>query len=297
MSTNPDSLWVCFQLKILTRSFLIDIVLVSMGAFMLVCLIGQTRGAMERRGTELQTYWVEIRQPSGQETRFLIPDSSQTEEQIREDLVRRMIGPPAPEAAVVRWCQETSEIYAATLVNLGIAAADDSPSNESSFRTVSVRRGGNESSADPDGEQRASAWRDYWMSRDAKAQQWLASYEASLQSRVSGLGQSILITKPRWWMPSVAIVQLAIVVGLIVGLLGCVWRYVSPPLMVEADGVTFEAVRSEPKSPTTAAMCFRRSWFRVQQPMSVTLRVIAGWTIVGSTVLAVGVVSVIAAVQ
>jgi len=98
-------------------------------------------------------------------------------------------------------------------------------------------------------------------------------------------------------MPSVAIVQVAIVVGLIIAVLGCVWRYVSPPLMVEADGVTFEAVRSEPKSSTTAAMCFRRSWFRVRQPMSVTLRAIAGWTIVGSTVLAVGVVWVLATVQ
>ncbi|MCM2373469.1 hypothetical protein [Aporhodopirellula aestuarii] len=280
-------------MKILTRSFLADIVLVSLGCFTLVCVIGLWRETKSGRTEGRYNYTVEVERAEKPAMKFRVANSCQTEDQLRADLVQRLVGAPTPQVALVRWYQETSEFYAASVENAtqqAVAASANSPgmsSTPGTFRTVAARQGTSGSPPEAAGFDTASAWRDYWATREGKAEAWLASYRARVDARMAALGHAIRITQPSEWMPPVAVLQLAILLSLVVAAVGYVWRLVNPPVSFATDGVTLGTEHAGPSEARTAAMCFRQSWVRIQQPMGVTLRGLMGWSIVLAAMVAV----------
>ncbi|EMI57119.1 hypothetical protein [Rhodopirellula sallentina] len=298
MSTNPDSIWVCFPLKILTRSFLIDMALVSLASFVLVCSVARSRELIQLRDSSIRTYQVCVKPPGGEVQRFLIANSSRSVDQLRNELVRQMIGPVSPQVGLVRWYQETSQAYAESVgADQPIDRAGQDP-----FRTVSLRqpdgtqageavqsKPGVENSATtvPSALNQTTRWREYWVSRDEKAERWLTSYESQISKRAEVFSQSIEITQPNVWRLSESNVRWAVMIALATIAVGSLWRLLLPPVVL-GGGVRLATANPGALTESTAAMCFRESWIRIRQPLGVTLRGAAGWSMVGAATLSSG---------
>ncbi len=283
----------------LTRSYLIDITLVGLASFTLLCVLGQTLEQGSSGPANRQAYAVTITQPNGQRTTYRVNETRQTADQLREDLVQQMSVRRTPDVAWMQWYRETAELYAADCTSRGQSVAARDSASETVFRAVSTglqkstglqetdlqSSNGNPGAATP-----LTRWRDFWMDRQAKATSWLTEYEQQNLARRAAINASIQITPTRSWLPSPTMSAKAAMIATLVMLLGLVWRAVFPPrsffLSRSSRGMLSASTNENAATGNTAAMCFRESWVRMRQPASVVLRGLAGWGIVLSSLVA-----------
>jgi hypothetical protein len=272
------------QLKILTRSFLIDITLVAIASFTLACVLWEARSASSQSMPSSTKFIVEHRQADGTRSTYLITESTPDVDQVREELVQRLIGRPDSQVALVQWYRETAEFYVAA-TQLRIAAETLKPEGEASvFKSVSARQ--NLQSPPDEQGARNSQWLDFWMQRQVKADSWLATYTQSRLTRAEALRGSLSISRSRQWIPSTEACQVALVLSLCVAMLGSLWRVVCPARSLKSQNLAWSNSRSVAVSESPAAMRFRESWVRVKQPFNVKLRHATGWSLVLSGVAA-----------
>lgn len=270
----------------LTRSYLIDITLVALASFTLVCVLGLNDEPETGGQANQHAFAVEIQQPDGRIATYRVNKTSQTVDQLRDDLVRQTIGHRTPNVAWMQWYRETAEFYAASCAEQSESELARDPDTKSAFRTVSTgtKESGVSSSSTGDTTEHLTRWRDFWTQRQSKATTWLTNHERHEQARRAAITASIQITPTRSSLPPASIYAKAATITTLVVLLGLIWRVVCPPRscrgVVPADtsGIATEG--------NNAAMCFRESWVRMRQPASVVLRGVAGWTIVLSSLVA-----------
>ncbi len=274
----------CVQLMILTRSFLIDITLVAIASFTLVCVGWEARSASSQSMPRSSKFVVEHRQTDGTQTSYLITERTQDVDQIREELVQRLIGRPDSQVALVQWYRETAEFYAAA-DQMRIAAETLKREAESSvFQTVSARQ--NVQSPPDELGDRNSQWLDFWKQRHDKADSWLAAYAHSRLARAEALRGSLSISRSRQWIPSTKTYQLAVMISLCVTMIGVLWRAACPSRSLKSQHLSWANDQCGAISESPAAMRFRESWVRVKQPFNVKLRHATGWSLVLSGVTA-----------
>jgi len=285
MSPVLDSIfWLCFQLKIVTRSFAMDITLVSLACFTLVCAISCWRETSASLAAGRHCYCVSIQQSGGTVDRYLVKQTFQTAEELRGDLVYRMAGRSAPERAVMQWYQESSQFYAAA-VRVDPAAVATVDSDEV-FRTAAVRQ-----SVTPV-EPGLNRWQAFWDRREKAASGWLAEQTTNRESRMELLSRSISISERVNWMPTGSVWKVAVGLSVLVLMAGLVWRFVCPVLSLQPDGGAGAQMILTPGGSQPAAMCFDASWVKARQPAGVLMRGMIGWGIVAAAVFAgVGVVA------
>ncbi|MFG0254544.1 MAG: hypothetical protein ACF787_05530 [Rhodopirellula sp. JB053] len=272
--------------------------LVALASFVLLCSVARSRELLQLGNSSVRTYQVCVNPPGGEVQRFVIANWSRSKDQLRNDMVRKMIGPVSPQVGLVRWYQETSRVYAESFDQ----KQPMDPAGQDPFRTVSLRQSvvtqngeavasnsgvGNSGDADVPSSNPAARWREYWGSRDAKAERWLASYESQVSKRAEVISQSIEISQPSVWKLSDSDMRWAAAFALATIVVGSLWRMLMPPVVL-CEGVRLATADSGALTESTAAMCFRESWIRIRQPMGVTLRGAAGWSMVGAATLSSG---------
>lgn len=271
----------------LTRSYLIDITLVALASFTLLCVFGQTYWQTAHESADRFTFAVEIEQADGRTKTYRVHETRQTAGELRADVVQRMSGPSTPDIAWMQWFQETAERYAATCSAPAKATPDPSSDAASVFHTVST--GSTSSVVDSDETQHLSRWRDFWTQRQSHATAWLANHEQRDQARRAALSASIRITPVRSSIPPASVCAKALLITTLVVLFGMAWRLVSPPRSCRLHRVVPAMTSIDAaESDKMAAMCFRESWVRVRQPVSAVLRGVAGWSIVLASLAACG---------
>ncbi|TWT65213.1 hypothetical protein [Allorhodopirellula solitaria] len=263
-------------MKILTRSYLIDIGLVGLASFALVCVLGKACWDTGE-SADRHSFTVEIQSPDRPKATYLVGDTGQTADQLRADIVQRMIGRRTPDVAWMQWYRETAQRYAAACSAPAAGPLAEQTETPSVFRTVSTESN-SPRSAGVEAES-LSRWQGFWTHRQTKADAWLANHDKTVQARQEALHASIQIYPMKSWLPSAAVQATAVAAAVLVVLLGSLWRLLSPPRSFHLDGIAPADLEGAAVEGNPAAMCFRESWIRVRQPANVVLRGVVGWII------------------
>ncbi len=265
----------------LTRSYLIDITLVGLASFTLLCVLALTCGRDATMAAGRHAFAVEIAQPDGQTTTCRVDQTRQAADQLRDDLVQQLTRHRTPDVAWMHWFQETAEHYAAMCGEPEVARVAQDLNPESVFRTVST--GPKTTPTHGENASELGHWREFWTLRQSKATAWLARREENTQARQAALRDSIRITPVQSWLPPPSICVKAGLVAILVMLIGAVWRLACPPH--SCYGIPRAGTLPTEAQGNCAAMCFRESWVRVRQPVNVVARGVVGWAIVVSSLM------------